>query len=125
MGNQDGELRLRTKTKNGERRIRKDKDGEKERVKKVYPVSAFKKRVEKVKKVYPTSEPFPKKFTRFPRHINPVSENCFINLCGSEGVNPLSNNNLCGSEGVKPLSNNNVFNVVTTIAKFKVPQSIS
>ena len=30
MGNQNREPRLRTKTKNGEQRITKDKDGEKE-----------------------------------------------------------------------------------------------
>ena len=68
-GNQDGEPRVRTKTKNGERRIRKDKDGEKESVKKfirfpkpVYPISEVSKTVYPVsilnvkKTVYPVSE---------------------------------------------------------------------
>ena len=39
--NKNGESRLRTKTENGERRISREKDGEKEREKKVYPVSVF------------------------------------------------------------------------------------
>ena len=38
-GNKDREPRLRNSTKNGEQRIRKDKDGEKEREIKCYPVS--------------------------------------------------------------------------------------
>ena len=38
-GNKDREPRLRTNTKNGGQRIRKDEDGEKEREIKYYPVS--------------------------------------------------------------------------------------
>ena len=53
-GSVDREPRLRTKTKNRERRIRKDKDGERKSEKKVNPVS---------EKVFPV-----------PRHFNPVSE---------------------------------------------------
>ena len=63
--------RLRTKTKNGEQRIIKDKDGEKER-EKVYPVSAF----EKVFRAQFTLLPsrFRSQFTRVPK----LSENLLI-----------------------------------------------
>ena len=46
------------------------------------------------------------------KKVFPVSEHClpgFNNLCGSEGVNPLSNNILCGSEGASPLSKKKMF----------------
>ena len=57
-GNKDGEPRVTTKTKNREWRIRKDKDGERKREKKVKSVS---------EKVF--REHFWKKNTRFPKQF--------------------------------------------------------
>ena len=55
--------------------------------------------------VYPVSENLQPGLRNSLPGFRNFRKNCFINLCVSEGVNPLSNNNICGSEGVNLLSN--------------------